>query len=88
MLPQGESEVTADFVGEIDHELAVVRRDREPEPRERLRRGARNAGAVAAVLGAVARAEKAVREVKRRAVGFERYVKSGSGVAFAQRHLR
>jgi predicted GIY-YIG superfamily endonuclease len=25
---------------------------------------------------------------ERRAVGFERYLKSGSGVAFAQRHLR
>ena len=35
--------------------------------------------------------EKALCEVnadERRAVAFERYLKSGSGVAFAQRHLR
>src|SRR5262245_23581280 len=63
-----QPKVATDFIRQVDHELPIVRRDREPEPGERFRCWARDVGAVAAILRTVAGTEKAVSQLDRRAV--------------------
>src|SRR5262249_29767147 len=64
----GEAGIAVHRAGEVLDELGVFGRYREVVAGERLRRGARDVGAVAVVLRSVAGAEEPVRQAQRLAV--------------------